>query len=168
MEHLKTIHKIMAVVILFCLTSCNALAHSSKAPDQFTVMDETQAAADPSTSLPFLNTTMGEFVIVTSRLVDEIHGDKPLPGNKFLLVVLAGPEMAKLEAGIFSLEEFQKMVTASGDDIYILGKDNVQTFSSGMGGWAGEEFVMGFMVPESEPYTLYWPENSPVELILEK
>jgi hypothetical protein len=111
---------------------------------------------------------MGEFIIVTARLVDEVHGDKPLPGEKFLLVVLAGPGNTKLEAGKFSLEAFQKMVYESGETIYVLGNDNSQTFSTGMGGWVGEEFVMGFRVPELEAYTLYWSENSPIKLTLEK
>lgn len=60
------------------------------------------------------------------------------------------------------------MVYESDNGIYVLGKDNSQTFSTGMGGWVGEEFVMGFMVPEGEAYTLYWPENSPIELTLEE
>ena len=160
---MKPVYMIIVVTIILCLTSCNPSVVPSE-PSLSPAMQATPA----SLSLSILNTKMGEFVIVTSRLVDEVHGDKPLSGYKFLLIVLAGPGNTKLEAGKFSLEAFQKTVYESDETIYVLGNDNSQTFSTGMGGWLGEEFVMGFMVPEGEAYTLYWPENTPIELTLEK
>lgn len=161
---MKPVYKIIVMTILLCLAACDSSSNLSQEP----AILVTPSADGSSPALPVLNTTMGEFIIVTSRLVDEVHGDKSLQGYKFLLVGLAGPGNTKLEAGIFSLEAFQTMVYESDNGIYVLGKDNSQTFSTGMGGWVGEEFVMGFMVPEGEAYTLYWPENSPIELTLEE
>jgi hypothetical protein len=111
---------------------------------------------------------MGDFIIVSARLVDEVHGNKSPTGEKFLLVVLARPNLAKLIPGEFSLESFQNMINDGHDEIYILGNDGSRKFSTGMGGWVEEEFVMGFTVPLLETYTLYWPGNLPIPLDIEE
>jgi len=123
------------------------------------------------TEYPLLKTTMGDFIIVSARLVDEARDTKAPPGDKFLLVELARPGMEKLVMGEFSLESFQKMVTDDQSGIYVLRDDGTQAFYSGMGGWLNEdEFVMGFTVfqPLPEAYTLYWADNSPIELMIEE
>jgi hypothetical protein len=121
-----------------------------------------------NTASPLLKTSMGDFIIVSARLVDEVHGNKSPTGEKFLLVVLARPNLAKLIPGEFSLESFQNMINDGHDEIYILGNDGSRKFSTGMGGWVEEEFVMGFTVPLLETYTLYWPGNLPIPLDIEE
>lgn len=123
------------------------------------------------TAYPLLKTTMGDFIIVSARLVDEARDTKAPPGDKFLLVELARPGMEKLVMGEFPLESFREMVTDSRNDIYVLRDDGSQVFYSGMGGWLNEdEFVMGFTVfqPLPQTYTLYWTGNPPIELNIEK
>jgi hypothetical protein len=151
---MKTIWTAVLAAIVLCLSSC-------KAPAPTPVLDA-------GTGLPLLKTTMGDFIIVSARLVDEVHGDKPLAGEKFLLVSLARPGLVKLVPGEFSLEDFSAMVRDSGDEIYILGDNGTQTFSTGMGGWIEEEFVMGFRVAVLDKYTLYWPGNLPLDLDVEE
>ena len=111
---------------------------------------------------------MGDFVIASARLVDEVHGDRPPAGEKFLLVVLTQQGLVNLVPGEFSLEIFRNMFTDGKDEIYILGSDGSQTFPTGMCGWVEEEFVMGFTVPLVETYTLYWPGNLPIDLHIEE
>jgi hypothetical protein len=135
-------------------------------------LEETEVLNMPTSSInttyPLLKTSMGEFVIVSARLVEEVHGDKSPIGEKFLLVVLAQPNLEKLIPGEFSLESFQNMVNDSHGEIYILGNDGSRKFSTGMGGWVEDEFVMGFTVPVVETYTLYWPGNLPIYLEIEE
>jgi hypothetical protein len=59
------------------------------------------------------------------------------------------------------------MIQDSNGLIYVSGKDDTQ-FISTMAGWVQDEFTMGFTVPIEESYTLHWPENSPIELSLER
>jgi hypothetical protein len=86
--------------------------------------------SNANTAYPLLTTSMGDFIIVSARLVDEVHDTKAPPGEKFLLAVLARPNLAKLIPGEFSLESFQNMVNDSQDEIYILGN----IFFTGGGG----------------------------------
>jgi hypothetical protein len=38
-----------------------------------------------------------------------------------------------------------------------------------MSGWVEDEFAMGLRVPlGAETYTLYWPGNSPIDLVAEE
>ena len=115
--------------------------------------------------LPALKTTMGDFVVKSARLVDEVHGQKSPAGQKFLLVTLTKPDLKNLVAGEFSLDTFQKMMQDSSGQIYVSGKDGFQ-FTSTMAGWVGDEFAMGFTVSVLESLTLHWPGNSPIELSL--
>ena len=124
-----------------------------------------------NTAMPLqqnLKTTMGDFLVVSARLVDEVHDSKAPDGYKFLLIGLARPGLQKLVAGEFSLESFQAMMLEDSDKIYISGKDGSQTFYSQMGGWVEDDFVIGFTVPLIEAYTLYWPNNAPIPLNIEK
>lgn len=117
--------------------------------------------------LQLLKTTMGDFQISSVRLVDEVHDSKAPDGNRFLLVGLAKPDSQKLIVGEFSLESFQAMMAESQNQIYISGKDGSQTFYSQMGGWVDDDFVIGFTVPIIDSYTLYWPNNDPIPLVIE-
>lgn len=106
---------------------------------------------------------MGDFVITSARLVDKVSDQKSRPGEEFLLVILAQPDLENLVPGEFSLEAFQKMIQDSNGQIYVSVKDGSR-FISTMAGWVQDEFTIGFTVPIVESYILNWPGNSPIEL----
>lgn len=149
---------VIPIVIALSLASCNP---STAVPE--TEVVETEAVNETSSSQPVLKTNLGDFIILSSRLVDEVHEQKSPSGNEFLLVVLTQPDLKNLLPGDFSLEAFQKMVQDSSGKIYVTGKDDTQ-FISTMAGWVEDEFTMGFTVSPSESYTLHWPGNSLIEL----
>ena len=161
---------IFLITIAFLLTACtpafsNTVTQASEKTEVFTT-----PISSPEETHPLIKTTMGDFIIVSARLVDEARDTKAPPGDKFLLVELASPGMEKLVMGEFSFEAFQEMVTVDRSGVYVLRDDGSQLFFSGMGGWLNEdEFVMGFTVfqPLPETYTLYWTGNSPIELSIE-
>ncbi len=158
------------LTIFLLLTACTPAF--SNTVTQTLEGTEVLAAEISSTEVtyPLIKTTMGDFIIVSARLVDEARDTKAPPGDKFLLVELARPGMEKLVMGEFPLESFQEMVTDDRSGIYVQRDDGSQLFFSGMGGWLNEdEFVMGFTVfqPLPETYTLYWTGNSPIELNIE-
>lgn len=113
-------------------------------------------------------------MVVSERLVDEAHEDKAPSGYKFLLIGLAQPDLQKIVAGEFSFESFQSMASGSDGEIYVLGSDGSKTEYRGMGGWldndepVADDFVMGFLVPLAETYTLYWSNNPPIPLRIEQ
>jgi hypothetical protein len=117
---------------------------------------------------------MGDFFVLSARLVDEAHEDKAPSGYKFLLIGLVRPDMQKLVAGEFSFESFQSMASSSDSEVYILGSDGSKTDYRGMGGWldndepVADDFVMGFLVPLAETYTFYWTDNPPIPLSIEQ
>jgi hypothetical protein len=149
----KAYWSVIPIIVALCISSCSP---SSGLPEK-----EASNTATPSQSI--LKTSMGDFVIASSRLVDEIHDQKSPSGEKFLLVILTHPNLKNLAPAEFSLETFQKTIQDSSGQIYVSGKDDAQ-FISTMAGWVQEEFTMGFTVPVAESYTLHWPGNSPIEL----
>ena len=131
-----------------------------------------QSTSVSSTGNRVINTKLGQFSISSARFVEEVNGDKPGPGEKILLVILAGPGGEALKTDTFSLEEFQKMIHDSTQGtIHILGNDGSETIST-MAGWVGPEyteFAIGFRVPSSDTiYQLVWPGNDPIEIIAEE
>ncbi len=168
---MKTKAKVIILAIASIITACTPSSFMTSTPK----IENTAVVSTPTsttdTEFPLLNTTMGDFIIVSARLVDEARDTKAPPGDKFLLVELARPGMEKLVMGEFSVESFQSMVTDNRSEIYILRDDGSQLFYSGMGGWLNEdEFVMGFTVfqPLPKTYTLYWKGNSPIDLNIEE
>jgi hypothetical protein len=154
---MKTVWSVIPVFVVLCLSACSP---SSGLPEPREVNTATPTQ-------PILKTMMGDFVIASARLVDEVHDQKSRPGEGFLLVILSQPDLENLVPGEFSLEAFQKMIQDSNGQIYVSGKDDTQ-FILTMAGWVQDEFNMGFTVPVEESYTLHWPGNSPVELSLEE
>jgi hypothetical protein len=161
---MKSILNIFVLVLLFSVSACS---QSEAAPS--TATEEVKASETQAAAQPVLKTSLGDFVIVSARFVDEVHGTKPKPGEKILLVILSQPGLEKLDMATFSLEAFDKLVhDTSKEPIHILGSDGSETIST-MAGWVDEEFAMGFIVPAAaETYTLVWPDNSPIEIIPEK
>ena len=160
---MKSILKVLVPVILFIVSACNAPVAAT---------EESGALATPTpgndSAQPVVRTSMGDFVIVSARFVDEVHGTKPNPGEKILLVILSQPGLERLDPATFFLEDFDKVIhDTSKAPIYILGDDGSETVST-MGGWVDEEFAMGFILPAAaNTYTLFWPDNSPIEIVVE-
>lgn len=161
---MKSILKILIPVVLFSVSACNA---------PFAAAEEVKASETPlpesAATQPIVKTSLGDFVIASARFVDEVHGTKPNPGEKILLVILSQPGLERLDPATFSLEAFDKMThDTSKEPIHILGGDGSQTIST-MGGWIDEEFAMGFRVPAAaNTYTLIWPDNSPIDIVVEQ
>jgi hypothetical protein len=158
---MKSILKIVIVVVMFSISACNAAVATTEAP----VASETSIQKNESAQ-PVLKTSLGDFVIVSSRFADEVHGTKPNPGEKILLVILSQPGKEGLDPNTFSLEAFDKMAhDTSKGEIYILGDDGSKTIST-MGGWVDDEFAMGFRLPAAvKTYTLFWQGNPPIDII---
>ena len=156
--HMKTVWVFISIIAILLLPSCGFVPGSA----------ETEVVNTTVPSQQNLKTTMGDFVIVSARLVDEVHDSKAPDGYNFLLIGLVRPDLQKLVPGEFSLETFQATIMESHDEIYILGKNGSQTFYSQMGGWVDDDFVMGFTVPLGETYTFYWPDNAPIPLQIEE
>lgn len=159
----------------FLLSSCTPMSSISTSP-----AEETEAITIPTPSkdteispekeYSLLSTTMGDFIIVSARLVDEARDTKAPPGEKFLLVELARPGMKKINLE-FSIESFRDLIVDNHDEIYVLGNNDSHIYSNGMCGWLNEdEFVMGFPVfqPLPETYTLFWMDNPPILLDIEE
>jgi hypothetical protein len=126
---------------------------------------ETKIESTATPSVQTLTTTMGDFVIVSTQLVDSVHDTQAPPGSKFLLIGLTKPDLKKLVVGEFSLEEFQKMINADHKNIFISGSDGSQSSYTQMGGWVEDDFLIGFTVPIVETYTLNWTGNLPIQLM---
>ncbi len=168
---MKTKAKLLLLTIACLITACTPSTFMTATPTIEKIEVVNTPTSNSETAYPLLKTAMGDFMIVSARLVDEARDTKAPPGDKFLLVELARPGMEKLILGEFSLESFQEMVTDDQSEIYVLRDDGTQAFYSGMGGWLNEdEFVMGFTVfqPLPETYTLFWGDNSPIELLIEE
>lgn len=140
---LKTVSTVLLAIAALCLPSCRPLSGSA----------ETEVVNTASPSHRNLETSMGDFLITSVRLVDEVQGEKAQPGEKFLLVGLTQPGLVNLVTGEFSLESFQNMMQDDTGQIYVMGSDDSRVIST-MAGWVQDEFVMGFRVPIAESYTL--------------
>jgi hypothetical protein len=174
---MKTKGIIIFIAIAFLISSCARLQSIQATPTVVesqvlgTPASNPKAGLSTNSAYPLLKTTMGDFMIVSVRLVDEVRDTKAPPGDKFLLVELARPGMEKLVLGEFPLEAFRDLILNNRDEIFVLRNDGSQLFYSGMGGWITEdEFVIGFTVfqPLPETYTLYWTGNAPFELKIEE
>jgi hypothetical protein len=150
---MKAVWSVVPVIFVLCLSSCGPSS----------ALERTE---EPNTATPLpviLKTTMGDFVISSVRVVDEVHDQNARAGEAFLLVILTKPSSEHLVRGEFSLEAFQKMIQDSSGQIYVSGEDDSQ-FISTMAGWVEDEFAMGFTVQMAKSYDLHWPGNSPIRL----
>jgi hypothetical protein len=160
---MKFILKILVPIVLFSISACNA---------PFAATEEVKASETPmqenDSARPVLKTSLGDFVIVSTRFVDEVHGEKPASGEKILLVILSQPGRDQLDPATFSLEAFDKMAhDTSKGEIYILSDDGSKTIST-MGGWVDDEFAMGFRLPAAaKTYILFWQDNPPIDIFPE-
>jgi hypothetical protein len=151
--------KLFPILLLaLCLTAC---APAAKATPVLTTASVAKAKS-------VLTTAAGAFEISSARWVSEVHGVKPGPGEKLLLVYLTGPGGAPLEPGKFPLEAFDKAIhDLSKGEVHLSGSGGAYAIST-MAGWVGEkndQFAMGFRLPAaSETYQLFWPGNEPIAI----
>lgn len=168
MFNINSVRMATLAVIVFFISACTANSSTPLPPAMTEPVALQEPASSPDSAQPLLKTEQGDFAIASARLVDEANGVKPQAGEKFLLVILAQPDLTSLDPGKFSLEAFSDMTHDPNTEIYILGNDGSQTIST-MGGWVGDEFAMGFRVPaDINTYTLYWTGNSPISLRVEE
>ena len=123
----------------------------------------------PLDSSPVLQTAIGDFVIDSTRWVDEVNGVTPGKDEKILLVILTQPGLERLDPEEFSLETFDKALhDLSNGEVHISGSDGSYTICT-MAGWVGEkfdEFAMGFRLPDTtKTFQLFWPGNEPVDVM---
>jgi hypothetical protein len=77
---------ILALLMTFGITAC------TKNPASVHVTPNSIQSTDTkATGNQVFNTKMGQLTISSARIVDEVNGDKPNPGEKILLIILAGP-----------------------------------------------------------------------------
>jgi hypothetical protein len=172
-EHLsKTMMKTVLIstflVMMIGLTGCKQAATATRlAATEALPVTDTPKAAEEATR-PVIKTSMGDFLIVTARFVDEVNGAKPNSGEKILLVFLSRPDNKPMEPSTFPLEDFDKMIhDTSKGEISMRGEDGSRTIST-MGGWVDKEFAMGFRVPvTAKTYQLFWPGNPAIDIVPE-
>ena len=152
--NMKTLWFALSIIAILLFAACGSQSDSA----------ETDVLSTDQPAQQTLKTSLGEFVIASARLVDEVHDSQAPSGQKFLLIGLVDANMQKLVPGEFLLEKLQAAIQESQNEIYISAKDGSQTFYTQMGGWIEDDFVIGFTVPEEETYTLYWPDNAPIPL----
>jgi len=148
---------ILATLSILFTASCSAPAATPGA-----------LATEPATpTVQSLDTKMGKFEIVSARLMDEVRDSKAPEGMKFLLISLTGPDGQALVPGEFSLEDFQAMINEDPDGVQILGSDGSVNRYTQMGGWLEDDFVIGYMVPPADTYSLKWGKLDPILLDVE-
>ena len=143
------------IIVALCLSSCSPPSPAIK-------IKETETAISVQS---ILKTAIGDFLIASVDLVDEVNGQQARPGQKILLITLTQTDSKNLVPGEFSLEAFQRMIQDGSGSIHVCGADGSQSIST-MAGWVQDEFAMGFAIPIAKSYTLYWAGNSPIELHL--
>ena len=157
---MKTVWIVISTIAILLVSACGSPAKPT----------ETAAVPTATPAQQILKTSMGDFAIVSVRLVDEVHDSKAPDGYQFLLIGLAQPDLQKLVPGEFLLEKLQATMLKDQNEIYVQGKDGSQTFYTQMGGWIGDtfdDFVIGFTVPVGGTYTLHWINNPPIPLNVE-
>jgi hypothetical protein len=165
---MKSKFKILVLVVLFSTSACRQQEAAPIASTEESKALDTLVPENNDIALPMVKTSMGDFVIVSARFVDEVHGEKPASGEKILLLILSQPGRDQLDPATFSLEAFDKMAhDTSKGEIYILGDDGSRTIST-MGGWVDDEFAMGFRLPAAvKTYTLFWQDNPSIDIVPE-
>jgi len=144
---------VILVVALTC-AGCKAPVDSSESKPDVT--------AEPSPRI--LKTFMGEFLIDSARVADQVKDIQAPEGEQFLLISFTFTDGTKPIAGEFSLEDFQAMINSGEGDVYVESDDGTNSMYTQMGGWLEDDFVIGFRVPVAESYTLHWGGNDPILL----
>lgn len=158
----KTILPIVLLITAFCLPACKQTTTATP-----TAVETKKATFTPAPVV--IETTLGDFVIASTRFVKEVNGVKPGRDEKILLVILTRPNQEKMDRTTIPLEKFSQMThdTTNGE-IYILSDDGTKTIHT-MGGWVDKELALGFRLPvTAKSYTLYWQHYPPIEIVPEE
>lgn len=171
---MKSILKLsFALLLPLFLAACSAAPQTQPAgaiPQPTDAPVDTAAEADA----PILKSSIGDFAVISTRLVNEAHGTAAPEGFQYLLVGLANADQSKLVAGEFSFENFQAMTAENTGKIYVMGSDGSKADYGTMGGWldsdegVADDFVLGFLVTPADSYTLYWPDTPAIPLQIAK
>lgn len=106
-----------------------------------------------------INTSIGTFTIIGAEIVDTLPHSPSLqakPGYQILIVRIEGSNTENFE-----------LSTVTG--VYLMGDDGSRTevFVAGTASETGTFF--GFTPPiTAKEFTLYWPENPPIDLVLNR
>ncbi|MDP1544503.1 MAG: hypothetical protein Q8L87_00665 [Anaerolineales bacterium] len=105
-----------------------------------------------------IETSIGTLTIVGAEVVETLpySSTRAKPGYQILIVMIEGPNTEKFD-----------LSTVAG--VYVMGDDGSKTdaFVAGSASETGPFF--GFTPPTTaKSFTLYWPENQPIELVLNK
>lgn len=146
--------------VILALSACTPQPAASPAPVTPSPPTVTAEAAAPAAldtptlvnAAPILKTKAGDLVYKSARFVQEVNGVTPAKNRKLLLVILERSDQARMDLQSFQDAHMQ---------IFIQGEDGSNTLST-MGGWVGQEFAIGFQVPDqNKTYTLAWEDNPP-------
>ena len=101
-------------------------------------------------------TSVGEVIITKVEIpIKDPAGNEAAPGYKILLIWFEGAN-GSVEGDLFEASE----------NVYITGDDGSET-KRYFGGIALGGLVLGFTPPTTaQEFTLHWPDNPPVELVL--
>ena len=106
---MKTVWFVISIIASLLFAACGSQSGSAK----------TDVIPTDRPAQQMLKTSVGEFVIVSARLVDEVHDSQAPSGQKFLLIGLVDANMQKLVPGEFLLEKLQAAIQESQNEIYI-------------------------------------------------
>lgn len=151
---LKAVILLFTLLVVFTLAGCGAPAASPE--------DMPEVTAEPSPQI--LKTSIGEFLIDSARVADQVKDVQAPEGEQFLLISFTFTDGTKPVAGELSLEDFQAMINSGEGDIYVESDDGTKILYTQMGGWLEDDFVFGFRVPVGKAYTLHWGGNDPIPL----
>lgn len=150
----------ISTVMLFMLFS------GCTAPVQTTPALKTPTPTEAETvRSPVISTSMGVFEIVSAQLVDEANSTKANPGEKILLVGLTLDGKSPV-LGSIALDEFRELTqsTTFDDQVHVTGTNDLNSISN-MAGWVNDEFVMGFLVPDTAgEFLFHWPGLESIDL----
>jgi hypothetical protein len=160
---------VVSLLIIFC-TACIAGKSDVKQDSAKQSLDSAQNNAIWSTDTPqvgtlqsvdstVIQTSTGDLVIDSIRLVDEVHGTKAGPDQTILLILFKRPD-----GGDIKMEDF--LAARQNVEAGIKGEDG-KLYVCTMGGkLESGETALGCFVPVSmETYKFYWGDNSVIELV---
>jgi hypothetical protein len=149
--HMKTKTMIFILALALFIGACTV---AQPTPAMNAASPESATNSQPA-AVTF-KTEVGDLVIGPARFVDEVNGVTPMEGHQLMLVTLSRPDGSVIDVQQFFDAHVQ---------VFIRGEGAPDALST-MAGLVGEEFAIGFQVPETfHTYQLIWGENPPLEIV---